>query len=61
MLRPKGAYRIVGQTKLIADERLLQIADILGIKNLGRFETVTIEFVKKRRNASKKKKAKEKR
>jgi hypothetical protein len=60
-LRPAGTYRIVQRTKEITDKQLRQIADILGVKNLRSFESVTVDFVKKQRHAKKTKKAKKKR
>jgi hypothetical protein len=47
MLAAKGTYRIVGSTYRISDNKMKQIADILGIKDINRFKTVTIEFLEK--------------
>jgi hypothetical protein len=54
MLVTNGTYRIVGSTQEISQDKLKQIADILGIKDLSKFRSVTIEFVEKERLPSEK-------
>jgi hypothetical protein len=45
MMAARGTYRIVGGTYRISRIKIKQIADILGIKDINRFKTVTIEFI----------------